>query len=127
MNLEAEIKKVFPEVQREPTIPDSFIEENESIMELEGEVDYFKVVPAYMLWCIKFKDKKLVDMNTVSALAEYGRTKMKGNSYLNFMHLCNTEQKRVVTKFLQWCAKEISTADKTQIKRAVKNWSKENS
>jgi len=124
MNLEAEIKNVFPEVLREPTIPDSFIEENESIMELEGEVDYFKVVPAYMLWCIKFKDEKLVDMNTVSALAEYGRSKNKENSYLNFMHLCNAEQKRVVTRFLEWCAKEISTADKTQIERAVKNWSK---
>lgn len=127
MNLEAEIKNVFPKVLSEPTIPNSFIEEYESIMELEGEVDYFKVVPAYMLWCLKYKDEKLVDMNTVSALAEYGRAKNKENSYLSFMHLCNTEQRRVVVKFLEWCAKEISTADKKQIERAVKNWSTENS
>ncbi len=124
MNLEAEIKNVFPEVLSDPRIPDSFIEENESIMELEGEVDYFKVVPTYMLWCLKFKDQKLVDMNTVSALAEYGRSKNKENTYLNFMHLCNAEQKRVITNFLKWCAKEIITADKTQIERALKNWSK---
>ena len=127
MNVEAEIKNVFPAALSEPTIPDSFIEENESIMEIEGDVDYFKVVPAYMLWCLKYKDDKLVDMNAVSALAEYGRTKMKENKYLNFMHLCNTDQKRVVTEFLKWCANEISTSDKTQIERAVKNWSKENS
>lgn len=126
MDLEAEIKNVFPKVLSEPTIPDSFIEENESIMELEGEVDYFKVLPAYMLWCLKYTDEKLVDMNTVSALAEYGRAKNKENSYLDFMHLCNTEQRRVVAKFLEWYAKEISTADKRQIERAVKNWSKEN-
>ncbi|MDH5178074.1 MAG: hypothetical protein OEZ39_16335 [Gammaproteobacteria bacterium] len=123
MNLELEIKNVFPGVLSEPSIPDSFIEENENIMELEGEVDYFKFVPAYMLWCLKFKDKKLVDVNTVNALAEYGRTKIKENSHLNFMHLCNAEQKKVVAKFLEWCAKEIITADKTQIERAVKNWS----
>jgi hypothetical protein len=40
------------------------------------------------------------------------------------MHLCNAEQKRVITNFLKWCAKEIITADKTQIERALKNWSK---
>jgi hypothetical protein len=127
MNLEAEIKNVFPKVLSEPEIPDNFIEENESIMEIEGEIDHFKVVPAYMLWCLKYKDEKLVDMNTVSALAEYGRTKMKENEYLNFMHRCNAEQKRVISDFLKWCAKEISTADKTQIERALKNWSRENS
>ncbi|VAX01270.1 hypothetical protein MNBD_GAMMA21-1984 [hydrothermal vent metagenome] len=126
MKLEAAIKNVFPKVLSEPIITDSFIEENESIMEIEGEAEYFKLVPVYMLWYLKYKDEKLVDMNIVSALAEYGRTKMKENSYLNFMYLCNSEQKRVVTNFLEWCAKEISTANKTQIERAVKNWSKEN-
>jgi len=124
MNLEEEIFSAFPMVLNEPTVTDDFIEDNENIMELEGDVDYFKIVPAYMLWCIRKKDLKLVDMNTVNALAEYGRTKMKDDDYLNFMYRCSPEQKNVVLKFLKWCLTEIITVDKTQIERAMKNWLK---
>jgi len=124
MNLEEEIISAFPKVLSDPKVMDEFIEENENIMELEGEIDHLKFVPAYMLWCIRNKDLKLVDLNTVNALAEYGRTKMKENNYLNFMYLCNPEQKNIVLRFLEWCLNEILTVDETQVERAIKNWSK---
>ena len=106
----------------EPLVSDEYIEEHENIMEIPGGFDYFKVVPAYMLWCLKYKDKQLVDMHTVNSLAEYGRAKDSKNEYLNFKWRCNEAQKAVITKFLKWCATEILTADTTQIERALKHW-----
>ncbi len=123
MSLEEKIIAAFPKVQNEPLVTDEFIEENENIMEIPGDIDHFKYVPAYMLWCIRKKDIKLVDMYTVNAVAEYGRTKMKENNYLNFKWRCNSEQRKAVHHFLEWCKNEITTVDATQIERATKNWS----
>ncbi len=123
MNLADEIKNEFPKVLDEAPITDEFIEFNENLMELTEQIDHFKVVPAYMLWCLRNKDLRLVDMYTVNSLAEYGRTKMKDNDHLNFMWRCNAKQQAVVYKFLVWCLNEIPTTDTTQIQRAIKNWS----
>ncbi len=127
MNLKEEIISLFPKVLIEPKVTDNFIEANQNIMELGDEVDYFKIVPAYMLWCLRKKDLLLVDMWTVNALSEYGRTKIKDNTYFNFKYRCNAEQKDCVLSFLKWCNNEIITAEKIQIERAIKQWSKKNS
>ncbi len=107
-----------------PLIEDDFIKNNQDIMEINGDVLSFKLVPAYMLWIIKNKDSELVDMYTVNALAEYGRTNIKDNDYFNFKWRCNEEQRNVVAFFLKWSMKEILTAEVRQIERALKHWSK---
>ena len=117
------IQSAFPKISDAPEISDEFITRNQNLMELDEVSDYLKVVPAYMLWCVKYKDDELVDEYTISSLAEYGKTKSKGNAYLNFMYLCNNEQKVAVIKFLEWCINEISTIDTAQVQRVIKNWS----
>ena len=124
MSLEQDIITAFPSVHEEPLVSDEFIEKNENIMELDGSIDYFKIVSAYMLWCIKNKDIKLVDMHTVNALAEYGRTNIKDNDYFNFKWRCDEHQKAVVVEFMKWCKKEITTSEEEQIDRAIKHWVK---
>ena len=124
MNIEQEIIKVFPEVLVEPIVTNEFIEENQNLMEIPNEINHIKYVPSYMLWCLRKKESELVDMYTINALAEYGRSKAIDNNYLNFKHLCSPSQKNVVVSFLNWCLKELYTVEKEQIERAVKNWSK---
>ena len=123
MNLASEIISAFPKIQSQP-INEEFIELNENIMELAGEIDLFHYLPAYMLWCLKHQDKKLIDLHTVNALAEYGRTKMKENNHLNFKWRCTQTQKSVVIKFLEWCLVEIPSLDEKQLERAIRNWKK---
>ena len=118
MNIEDRIDQVF----QAENISDQFIEENPNIMELRNEPDLLSYVSAYMIWCVRHKDRALVDMYTVGCLAEYGRCKDPGNDYLNFKHRCTDEQKKVVHEFLQWCSSEILTSDTMQIERALKNW-----
>ena len=124
MSIEQEIIKVFPEVLVEPRITNEFIEENQNLMEIPNEINHIKYVPSYMLWYLKKKESELVDMYTINALAEYGRSKAIDNNYINFMHRCSPAQKNVVVSFLNWCFKELSFAEKEQIERAIKNWSK---
>jgi len=124
MSLEQDIITLFPAVQEKPQISDEFIENNQNIMEISGDIQYFKVVPAYMLWSIKNKDIELVDMHTINALAEYGRTKIRDNDYFNFKWRCSKTQKRIVIAFLEWCRNEILTSDAEQIERALKHWKK---
>ena len=124
MNIEEEITTAFPEITDDTRVADKFIEENENIMEINAEIDHFKYVPAYMIWCIKNRDRKLVDMHTINALAEYGRTKLKDDNYLNFKYRCNSTQKASILSFLKWCATEIVISDEIQIERAIKQWSK---
>lgn len=123
MNLEEAIITAFQNVKNEPIITDDFIEHNQSIMEIMGDIDYFKHIPAYMLWCLRKKDSKLVDMYTVDALAVYGRSKIKDKDCFNFKWRCNTEQRKVIFDFLKWCEINIITADTKQIERTLKNWS----
>lgn len=123
MNLEQNIITAFPAVKEKPIITDEFIETNQNIMEMDN-VDHFKIVPAYILWCIKNKDSSLVDMYTVNALAVYGRTKIKNDTYFNFKWRCNAAQKSVVITFLEWCKNKIVTSEIDQIERALKQWAK---
>ncbi|MDH5728647.1 MAG: hypothetical protein OEZ58_06630 [Gammaproteobacteria bacterium] len=118
--LEKEIINAFPSVAEEPIVSEEYIEENPDLMMIEGNVDYFKLVPSYMLWCLRYKDLELVDMHTVNALAEYGRTSLKENDYLNFKWRCNPLQRKVVVKFLNWCSAAIEISEKEQITRAIK-------
>jgi hypothetical protein len=122
MKIEAQIKTAFPKAFDYPIITDDFIEHHQNIMEINGDIDYLKVVPVYMTWCCRFKDFKLVDYYTVNALAEYGRAKDSKNSYLNFKFLCNPVQITAVTSFLSWCDAEILTSNSDQIKRALTHW-----
>ena len=124
MSLEQDIIAAFPAVEEMPLITDEFIKTNQNIMEIDGNVQHFKVVPAYILWSIKNKDTELVDMYTVNALAEYGRTKIKDNDYFNFKWRCNEDQRNVVVAFLEWCKNEIVTSEVEQIERALKHWAK---
>ncbi len=118
MSLRFEISKAFS-LSKDILLEDSFVEENQDLMELAVEDHLMVYVPCYMLWCLKYKDSELVDLNTVNALSEYGRCKSKEG----FRSLCSEEQREVVHKFLVWCSKEIYTADTVQIERALKNWS----
>ena len=124
MSFEQAIITAFPAVQEEPKISDEFIERNQNIMEISGDVQHFKLVPAYMLWTIKNKDTELVDMYTVNALAEFGRTKIKDKDYFNFKWRCTEDQKNVVVAFLEWCKNEIITSEVKQIERALIHWAK---
>ncbi len=124
MKIEAQIKAAFPKAFDYPIVTDEFIENHQNIMEINGELDYLKVVPAYMLWCCHFKNSKLVDYYTVNALAEYGRAKDSKNGYLNFKFLCNPAQVTAVISFLRWCDSELLTSQSNQIERALKHWLK---
>ena len=118
MSLRFEISKAFS-LSKSIIIEDCFIEENQDLMELAVEDHLMVYVPSYMLWCLINKDLKLVDLNTVNALSEYGRCKSEDG----FRSLCSKEQREVIYKFLIWCSEEIYTADTIQIERALKNWS----
>ena len=76
-----------------------------------------------MQYCIEYPDEdSLVALNTVNALAEYGRAKDPSNSYLNFKFLCDDDQRRAVVAFLIWAKGPPHYEDEEQIERAVKNW-----
>jgi hypothetical protein len=118
MSLRFEISKAFS-LSKDLLIEDSFIEGHQDLMELSVEDHLMVYVPSYMLWCLKNKDSKLVDLNTVHALSEYGRSKSPDG----FRSLCSAEQREVIYKFLVWCSEEIDTADAVQIERSLKKWS----
>ena len=87
MSLRFEISKAFS-LSTDLLIKDSFIEENQNIMEIPVEDQLMVYVPSYMLWCLKHRDSLLVDDNTVHALSEYGREKSPDS----FRFRCSKEQ-----------------------------------
>lgn len=123
MKVQKTLETVFPSLA-DNGITDAFIEANEDVMWLEGDVDLMIYVPAYLHWCTRKKEKGLVDNWTLNALAEFGRAKDDGPPHLRFMHLCNAEQKSAVIGFLEWCSKEFVSVDKGQLERALRNWRK---
>ena len=94
-------------------------------MEIDGQPDLLRYVPAYMLWCIRNKDNydQLVTDYTINALAVYGRSGHADNSHLNFRWRCNAGQIAAVVAFLNWCLENLSVVDDAQIKRSLKRWS----
>lgn len=123
MDIESAILKEFS-LSSETLLPDSFIEKNDDLMWLEGEIDYLVYVPSYMLWCIRNgeKDGNLVCERTISAIAEFGRCKNSELSHLNFRFLCRDEQRAVVSSFLVWASNNLELCDNEQIKRSIKRW-----
>jgi len=105
-------------------VPDDFIERNDNIMWLKGEVDYLIYVPSYMLWCVRHKesDGNLVCDHTISSIAEFGRCKDPNISHLNFKFLCNAQQKSVVSAFLSWALENLESCNEGQINRSLKHW-----
>ncbi len=124
MNIEDKIAGAFHISSSQPGRGDSWILENPNLMELGEDFDAIQNVPSYMLWCVRHPDKpdKLVFDYTINALAEYGRCKEPANSYLNFIHLCNSEQKGTIASFLVWCKRNIPFIDDEQIDRSLVYW-----
>lgn len=125
MNLEKEIEQVFC-LTANTIISDEFIQDNPDLMWIKNEINLIEYVPSYMLWCIRHKkfegEGSLIYDFTLNALAEYGRAKDKENSYLNFKHLCNAEQKAVVYNFLKWCEANLEHINEKQLQRTLKHW-----
>jgi len=123
MNLEKELEQAFC-LTSETTITDDYIQKNPDLMWIKKKINLMAYVPSYILWCLKNIDSEgnLICDYTLNALAEYGRTKDKKNSYLNFKYLCNTEQKAVVYNFLKWCKENLGFINEKQLERALKHW-----
>ncbi|MFC5472801.1 hypothetical protein [Paraherbaspirillum soli] len=124
MNIVQVIQNAFPDAMNESSISDEAIQQNESLMEIEGTPDYLKYVPAYMLWCIRNKDNydQLVTDYTIDAIANFGRSKIEHNNHFNFRYRCNAEQRSAVASFLRWCLENLTIVDEEQIKRSIKYW-----
>ncbi len=123
MNLEDEIKQEF-NLTPETVVPDNYIQENVDLMWIKEEINTLLYVPSYILWCINNKEKEgsLVVDYTLNALAEYGRSKNKENSHLNFKFLCNSTQIKAIFKFLKWCESNLELIDEKQLQRSLKHW-----
>lgn len=121
-SLVQQIQRTFPEVLIPPEISDSFIEENQLLFDFDFEEQEFKIVPAYMLWCLRAQDCQLVGDNLVHMFAEFGRTKPNGPFYLRFMHKCSSEQALTVCAFLEWYSKADPVHHEKQLNKALSNW-----
>lgn len=106
-------------------LSDSFIEDNPNVLELGGTVDLHTAVPAYMAWCTRngHKPSLLVHDYTVNALAEFGRTKDRQITHLDFAYRCTAEQKRAVLHFLHWYLDPSLLVNTEQVERSIKRWS----
>jgi len=117
-----DIKHIF-NLTDENILSDDFIQNNDDVMWIEGEIDLLIYIPSYMNWCYanKEKDGNLICDCTIRAIAEHGRAK-KNNRGLNFKYLCNIEQRTMVYDFLIWCSLTLDWCDKVQIERSLKYW-----
>lgn len=118
-----EIEEVFPGCTA--AFSDPFIEGNPNVSELDGTVDLHVAVPAYMAWCAwnGHKPSLLVHDYTVNALAEFGRTKNRQLTRVDFKHRCTAEQKNVVLHFLRWYLNPGLLVNTEQVTRSIKQWS----
>ena len=91
---------------------------------IKDKIDLMVYVPNHMLWCLKNKDLdgNLVSSYTISALAEFGRSKNPEYEHLNFKFLCNDKQQEVVYRFLNWCLLNLLLCNKEQLLRTIKRW-----
>ena len=124
MSIEYEIVTAFGLHDTPPCRTDEWIVEHPNVMEIEGDFDSLKDVPAYMLWCVRNSEREdlLVIDYTLNALAEYGRCKDANLAHLNFRHLCNSDRRRVVRLFLSWCSDSLSMVDADQLERCIRRW-----
>ncbi len=123
MTVSEKIQKAFHSSLSGSIPTDEYIEANTSILEIVGSPDPFSLVPAYMLWCLKRPmTPSLVPDGTISALAEYGRSKDTQNPSLNFKFRCSEAQSSAVVAFLKWCEHGAPFSNQNQIERALRNW-----
>jgi len=123
MNLENALEESFC-LTSEIIVPDEFIQNNPDLMWIKEKIDLIVYVPSYMLWCLKNREAggHLVCDYTINALAEYGRSKDKENTHMNFKHLCDVEQKAMVYHFLKWCEANLEFIDEKQLQRTLNRW-----
>ena len=125
MSIAETVSGAFKKVLADRLVSDEQIRDTQDPMELLDPESLLRVVPRYMQYCIEYPDDdSLVALNTVNALAEYGRAKDPSNSYLNFKFLCDDDQRRAVVEFLIRAKGPPHYEDEDQIERAVKNWRK---
>lgn len=125
--LSAEIQEAFPRCVG--TLSDDFIESNPDLSFLDAGHDLQVSVPAYMSWCARNGDRpaELVHDYTLRALAEFGRSKNREGTHLNFKHTCSSAQRHVVERYLRWCLDPALLLDAEQVQRSLKHWSQANS
>ncbi|RYF46719.1 MAG: hypothetical protein EOO38_13585 [Cytophagaceae bacterium] len=118
-----EIEEAFPGCTA--AFSDPFIEQNPNVSELDSTVDLHVAVPAYMAWCIRngHNPSLLVHDYTVNALAEFGRTKNRQLTRLDFKHRCTVKQKNIVRLFLHWYLNPNLLINTEQVTRSIKQWS----
>lgn len=122
MTIADRLTEAFPEADV-PAMDDAFIRAKPNVMELPGPVDLLRVVPLYMLWCVRHPDDPaLVSDFTLRALAEYGRCQQPGLEHLNFRYRCSPRQIDAVSAFLAWAAEALPFHDDVQLERARRRW-----
>ena len=104
-------------------ISDEFIEGHPNLLEIAGEIDPMSMVPAYMAWCVRNKDRydQVVTDYTIDAIAVYGRSG-DGTALSGFKRQCSGEQRHAVVAFLEWCTTTLTVVDNEQIERSIKRW-----
>lgn len=123
MNIVDQLVTVFPRQSWASFLNDDFILANQDLMQLEQPKSLLEVVPAYMLWCAENpRSPELVSDFTLSALAEYGRSKSAENPSLNFRYLCSSVQAAAVVAFLRWASNAIPLHHEAQLRRAIHSW-----
>ncbi|AND70275.1 hypothetical protein ATSB10_28210 [Dyella thiooxydans] len=122
MSIADRLTEAFPEADVS-AMDDAFIRAKLNIMELPAPVDLLRVVPLYMLWCVRHPDDPaLVSDFTLRALAEYGRCQQPGLEHLNFRYRCSQRQIDAVSAFLAWAAEALPFRDDVQLERARRRW-----
>ena len=125
MSISVTVTGAFQRALTDRLVSDDQIRETQDPMELLDPESLLRVVPCYMQYCIEYPDDdSLVALNTVNALAEYGRSEDPSNSYLNFKFLCDQDQREAVVAFLIWAKGPPHYEDESQIDRAIRNWQK---
>jgi hypothetical protein len=126
MSLEQIINAAFPDAKVQTTITDNFILSNQSLMEIDKEIDPLLYVPVYMLWCVRNKENydQLVTDYTIDSIAYFGRTINQPVASMNLKKRCNVSQREAILAFLQWCQASLEIIDEKQVERAIKQWNK---
>lgn len=116
-----ELVKVFSVEPDQPS--DSDIEAHPDHLLHGATTDLLKTIPAHMAWCLRNPESTMLVIDyTIDALANTGRVKSPGPSWLDFKHRCSTEQRRIVANFLRWCLDTDRLVHREQTERALKHW-----
>lgn len=122
MSIADRLIEAFPEADV-PAMDDAFIRANPNVMELPAPVDLLRVVPLYMLWCVRHPDDPALASDfTLRALAEYGRCKQPSLGHLDFRYRCSQRQIDVVAAFLAWASEALPFHNQGQLERTRQRW-----